>query len=54
MATEDHIPYCWICGTPVPLEDCKIDEQGRAVHENCYVARVIPENPQTSPESEGA
>ena len=31
---------CWICGGDVPLEDCKTDEQGLAVHEACYVARL--------------
>jgi hypothetical protein len=32
--------YCWICGRDVSLGDCKIDECGRAVHEECYVARI--------------
>lgn len=31
---------CWICGKDVPLRNCKIDERGRAVHEECYVARM--------------
>lgn len=31
---------CWICGKPCPLEDCKIDERGRAMHEECYVTHV--------------
>ena len=39
MAT-DSSPYCWICGKPVLLEDCKVDEKGRAVHESCYIAKV--------------
>lgn len=34
---------CWMCGYVVTLEDCKIDEHGMAVHENCYVARVLLE-----------
>lgn len=29
---------CTVCGDPVPLEDCKTDEHGKAVHEECYVA----------------
>jgi hypothetical protein len=29
-----------IRGTPVPIERCKTDEWGRAVHEKCYVASV--------------
>jgi len=31
---------CWICGGAVSLESCKADENGHAVHEVCYVARV--------------
>lgn len=29
---------CRICGIPVGLEDCKVDERGGAVHEKCYVS----------------
>lgn len=31
---------CWICGRDVSLKDCKTDEHGRAVHEECYVTRT--------------
>lgn len=31
---------CWICGKQVSLHNCKIDERGHAVHEECYVARM--------------
>lgn len=31
---------CWMCGTAVALEDCKVDERGLPVHDNCYVAKV--------------
>jgi|ERR1700677_3946577 hypothetical protein len=31
---------CWICGKAVALEDCKVDEHGLPVHDNCYVAKV--------------
>ena len=31
---------CAICGRPVELERCKIDEYGGAVHDACYVAKV--------------
>lgn len=27
---------CGICAKPVVLEKCKIDENGHAVHEDCY------------------
>jgi hypothetical protein len=36
---------CWICGKTVKLEDCKVDEHGLAVHENCYVTRITFSGP---------
>jgi hypothetical protein len=33
-------PTCWICGKPVQLESCKIDEHGLPVHEDCYIAKL--------------
>jgi hypothetical protein len=38
-----RITFCWICGKAVTLEQCKVDEHGLAVHEECYVARVALE-----------
>jgi len=35
------ISCCWICGKPIRLEDCKIDEHGMPVHEACYVAKLL-------------
>lgn len=32
-----YTPICSICEEPVPLEESKSDEYGRAIHENCYV-----------------
>jgi len=37
---EVRTVVCWICEKQVTLEDCKIDENGQAVHEDCYV-RVV-------------
>lgn len=31
---------CAICETQVLLEQCKINENGEAVHDRCYVAKV--------------
>jgi hypothetical protein len=31
---------CWICGKPVTLENCKVDEHGFPVHGDCYVVRA--------------
>ena len=33
-------PLCFICQTPVELEISKTDENGRAVHERCYLLRL--------------
>jgi hypothetical protein len=33
------LPVCYICGDPVPLEDCKTDESGNAIHEECYLVK---------------
>ena len=32
--------FCWICSKAVDLSICKIDEHGRAVHENCHLAKM--------------
>jgi len=31
---------CWICNKPVRITDCKFDEWGNPVHEECSVARI--------------
>jgi hypothetical protein len=38
MASLAHV--CSICGQPVSLQGCKIDEHGNAVHETCYAAQL--------------
>jgi hypothetical protein len=40
-SATDSTRICWTCGTPVSLETCKIDQRGKAVHELCYVAKII-------------
>ena len=32
---------CTICAIPIPLETSKTDENGKAVHEECYVRKTI-------------
>lgn len=34
---------CRICKFPVSLEACKIDENGCAVHEECYRRKIVQE-----------
>ena len=38
-------PLCSICSQPVLLETCNTDEDGQAVHEQCYVAALSTEHP---------
>ena len=33
-------PICSMCNLPVPLNDAKTDEDGNAVHENCYLTKL--------------
>lgn len=35
---------CWMCGKPVTLETCSVDEHGRAVHEGCYASKLASYN----------
>ena len=34
---ECRMTECWICGRLMILEDCKSDDRGKPVHEDCYV-----------------
>ena len=36
---------CVICGKLIPLEETYLDENGKPVHEDCYVAKLT-NNPQ--------
>jgi hypothetical protein len=38
---EESHPWCIICGQPVALETSKANENGEAVHEECYVEAII-------------
>jgi hypothetical protein len=42
-------PFCRLCHKPVPLENSNTDEDGKAVHQECYVA-ALSRRPATSPE----
>ena len=41
FAVKRRKTRCSICGNSVALEASKTDEQGSAVHEECYVGRTI-------------
>jgi hypothetical protein len=32
---------CWICGKAVTLEECKVDEYGMPVHDECYLVLIL-------------
>jgi hypothetical protein len=34
---------CALCHAPVQMENSKTDEDGQAVHEECYVLLILPE-----------
>src|ERR1700683_3004455 len=41
MKPPPGAPPGFICGTQFPLEVCMIDEYGQAVHEACYVGKLL-------------
>ena len=43
--SSTHLSQCVICSTPVALANCKIDESGSPVHEQCYLAKVARNGP---------
>lgn len=40
ISAPGEFPLCALCHTHVPVEICKTDESGQAVHESCYVSFV--------------
>ena len=34
-------PQCVICRESVQLEESKADERGQAIHEECYVSKLV-------------
>jgi len=39
-----HVPRCHLCNKLVPLEFAKTDENGRTVHEGCYLLKIRAES----------
>jgi hypothetical protein len=35
------VPTCVVCNNTVELETCKTDESGKALHEECYLRKLI-------------
>jgi len=38
---KENCFLCSICFQPIILENCKIDEDGRPVHERCYAQMLL-------------
>ena len=36
-----NIPMCALCDKPIALETAKADENGKPVHEDCYIKRLL-------------
>jgi hypothetical protein len=43
---------CVLCSKSIPLEDSKVDEDGRPMHEECYVAKLILSKPALQPQAD--
>jgi hypothetical protein len=39
-ASKSGLPRCSVCNEPVELRIAKTDEDGKAIHEECYVLRM--------------
>lgn len=46
--TARRVPICAICNLPVPLNSAKTDEDGSAIHEDCYLVKLGVAKPATS------
>lgn len=36
VSEESVLPFCPVCNKPVPLETAQTDDNGRAIHGDCY------------------
>ena len=50
MSREDSF-LCSICFKSISLEDCKLDEDRRPVHEKCYAASMLFTSPLAGKQS---
>jgi hypothetical protein len=40
-ASTRWAPTCVLCNEPIELETSNTDESGKAIHEECYIRKVI-------------
>jgi len=45
LSESQWSPECVICKKSVMLEESKADENGQAIHEDCYVSSVTKKKP---------
>ena len=50
--SEERAFLCSICFKPVIPSQCKIDEDGRPIHEHCYAERLLYLPPKKNVRSE--
>jgi hypothetical protein len=47
MALRERYPICPLCNKPVKLSAARTNEDGQAVHEECYTSSLLqPQKPQ--------
>jgi hypothetical protein len=46
-----RFPLCSLCNEPVDLRTAKTDENGKAIHEQCYALKMRPEHIAIGPVS---
>lgn len=46
-----RFPVCAICNEPVDLRIAKTNDEGRAVHEECYLMKMKDPPPENSDET---
>jgi hypothetical protein len=46
---KERFPRCQICREHVALEACAVDEQGQAVHEECYTSHLASQQAAAIP-----
>jgi len=46
MPNPTFFPTCSLCHKPVELETTKVDERGKAVHEECYLFNLKKSPPK--------
>ncbi len=51
MQSDEFSPICPICREPVRLENAKTDQDGHAIHEDCYCASLNGTSPITGNQS---